>query len=107
MKFYSELTDKIYSTVDELKKAESEYMKTYDEKAMIERKNREKKEKLEKAYQLTKITYDEAKEAYHRYAKALEDYNAIKNKYYNTDYEFKDDISESIKDFIKIIFLDN
>ena len=91
MKYYSEMTDKVYDSVDELNADEK---RVHEEELEFQRREQERKAKVEaeakKADALKRID-----DAYLAYAKAVEDYR----KEFGTTLSLRDAFSE-ILDFI-------
>ena len=87
MKYYSEMTDKVYDSVDELNADEK---RVHEEELEFQRREQERKAKTEAEAKKKADALKRIDDAYLAYAKAVEDYR----KEYGTTLSLKDAFSE-------------
>lgn len=92
MKYYSEMTDKVYDSVDELNADEK---RVHEEELEFQRREQERKAKIEADAKKKADALKRIDDAYLAYAKAVEDYR----KEYGTTLSLRDAFSE-ILDYI-------
>ena len=87
MKYYSEMTDKVYDSVDELNADEK---RVHEEELEFQRREEERKAKTEAEAKKKADALKRIDDAYLAYAKAVDDYR----KEYGTTLSLKDAFSE-------------
>ena len=92
MKYYSEMTDKVYDSVDELNADEK---RVHEEELESQRREQERKAKVDAEAKKKADAIKRIDDAYLAYAKAVEDYR----KEFGTTLSLRDAFSE-ILDFI-------
>ena len=92
MKYYSEMTDKVYDSVDELNADEK---RIHEEELEFQRREQERKAKVDAEAKKKADAIKRIDDAYLAYAKAVEDYR----KEFGTTLSLRDAFSE-ILDFI-------
>ena len=92
MKYYSEMTDKVYDSVDELNADEK---RVHEEELESQRREQERRAKVEAEAKKKADAIKRIDDAYLAYAKAVEDYR----KEFGTTLSLRDAFSE-ILDFI-------
>ena len=92
MKYYSEMTDKVYDSVDELNADEK---RVHEEELEFQRREQERKAQTEAEAKKKADALKRIDDAYLAYAKAVEDYR----KEFGTTLSLRDAFSE-ILDFI-------
>lgn len=92
MKYYSEMTDKVYDSVDELNADEK---RIHEEELESQRREQERRAKVEAEAKKKADAIKRIDDAYLAYAKAVEDYR----KEFGTTLSLRDAFSE-ILDFI-------
>lgn len=92
MKYYSEVTDKVYNSIDELNADEK---RVHEEELEFQRREQERRAKTEAEAKKKDEALKRIDDAYLTYAKAVEDYR----KEFGTTLSLRDAFSE-ILDFI-------
>lgn len=87
MKYYSEMTDKVYDSVDELNADEK---RVHEEELEFQRREEERKAKTEAEVKKKADALKRIDDAYLAYAKAVDDYR----KEYGTTLSLRDAFSE-------------